>query len=264
MRAQTEQRCLVDYFARNHAFRARKPEPDRHRPASIAHELGSGFHAIRAADPAWADFAEPGYDVHQGANLVELVRWLGRPAVLRTLRVHSDPWGGAFAKTDPAALGEIMGPHGRWRQEGDELVPVWHDHRGGRADFAFWRALPHCRVASGGPFLLLHTGCEALSPPGAAQHPYDHRDYGKFAHAESILFFTDCVAMVGRAKVFYDEPREFAATLAAGKTLGEAWQRYFEVESRAANWDEVGGDIGRKRAYFWSIVGDCTLRLRPH
>ena len=49
--------------------------------------------------------------------------------------------------------------------------------------------------------------------------------------------------------------------LGEGKTFGDAWRRYFEIESQAKDWNEVGGDIGRKRAYFWSIVGDCTLRL---
>ena len=63
-------------------------------------------------------------------------------------------------------------------------------------------------------------------------------------------------------RCFYDEPREFAAVLGNGGTIGDAWRRYFELESQAANWDEVGGDIGRKRAYFWSVVGDCTLTLR--
>ncbi len=67
--------------------------------------------------------------------------------------------------------------------------------------------------------------------------------------------------MVGRAKVFYDEPRGFCAALGEGRTFGAAWQRYFAIESVATDWREVGDDIGRKRSYFWSIVGDWTLRL---
>jgi len=78
----------------------------------------------------------------------------------------------------------------------------------------------------------VHTGCEALSPPGARS-------------------------------VGYAEPRDFSAALAEGATFGDAWRRYFEVESRATSWSHVGGDIGRKRAYFWSVLGDWTLRLRP-
>lgn len=250
---------LSRYFGRNHTFRTRPTSPERHRPASISHGLGSGFAALRAADPTWAEFAEPGYDVHTGADLLELFHWLQRPAVLRTLRAHSDPWHAAFAATDPDALQRELGLPWHWVKDGERFVPSWHDHRGGRADHVFWRAVG-AKEGMGGPFLLLHTGCEALSPP-RSDLPYDDPEYGKFGHAESILFFTECVAMLGRAKVFYDEPREFAEVLGKGGTIGDAWKRYFELESQATNWDEVGGDIGRKRAYFWSIVGDCTLRL---
>lgn len=257
--AHGERRLLATYFARNHAFRTSSIRPVANRPASISHELGSGLTALRAADPTWAEFAEPGYDVHTGADLVELSRWLQRPAVLRTLRAHSDPWHAAFATTDPDALQRELGLPWHWVKDGERFVPSWHDHRGGRADHVFWRAVG-AKEGMGGPFLLLHTGCEALSPP-RSDLPYDDPEYGKFGHAESILFFTECVAMLGRAKVFYDEPREFAEVLGKGGTIGDAWKRYFELESQATNWDEVGGDIGRKRAYFWSIVGDCTLRL---
>ena len=250
---------LRAYLRCNHAFRTSLTSREHHRPASIAHELGSGLAALRAADPAWADFAEPGYDVHTGADLLELFHWLQRPAVLRTLRAHSDPWHAAFATTDPDALQRDLGLPLHWVKDGERFVPSWRDHRGGRADHVFWRAVG-AKGGMGGPFLLLHTGCEALSPP-RSDLPYDDPEYGKFGHAESILFFTECVAMLGRAKVFYDEPREFAEVLGKGGTIGDAWKRYFELESQATNWDEVGGDIGRKRAYFWSIVGDCTLRL---
>jgi len=66
---------------------------------------------------------------------------------------------------------------------------------------------------------------------------------------------------MGRSKVFYDEPKHFAESLGAGRTFGAAWAEYFEVESEAATWSQAGGDIGRKRAYFWSVLGDWTLRL---
>ena len=260
--AYWEVELLRDCLDRNHRFRTLPQPLARRRPASIAHELGSGLASLRAADPTWAEFAEPGYDVHTGADLLELFHWLQRPAVLRTLRAHSDPWCAAFAASDPDALQRELGLPWHWVKDGERFVPSWRDHRGGRADHVFWRAVGD-KKPTGGPFLLLHTGCEALSPP-RSDLPYEDPEYGKFGHAEAILFFSECVAMLGRAKVFYDEPREFAEVLGKGGTIGDAWKRYFEIESQAANWDEVGGDIGRKRAYFWSIVGDCTLRLpRP-
>jgi len=80
--------------------------------------------------------------------------------------------------------------------------------------------------------------------------------------AEALLFYADGLALLGRAKVFYDEPRGFAETLGAGRSFGDAWRRYFELESAAGSWHEVGDDIGRKRAYFWSVIGDWTLTLK--
>lgn len=257
--ARLEQRLLLDYFERNHAFREKGVAADHRRPASIAHGLGSGMDALRTADPAWRGFAEPGYDV-DGPDLLAVARWLQQPAVLRTMRMHSDPWGGAFATTDVDALTKELGAPLHWVKDGEQFVPSWRDHRGGRADYTFYRALHDQQPRQDQPFLLIHTGCEALSPPHA-DRPYDDPAYGKFAHAESILFFTGCLAMVGRAKVFYDEPRGFCAALGEGQTFGAAWQRYFAIESAAKDWREVGEDIGRKRAYFWSIVGDWTLRL---
>jgi hypothetical protein len=59
--------------------------------------------------------------------------------------------------------------------------------------------------------------------------------------------------------VFYDEPRDFWKTMGAGGTWGDAWKTYFEVESKDAQLAKDG--IGRKRAYFWSLLGDFTLRL---
>ncbi|MFY9343100.1 MAG: hypothetical protein WAT39_11455, partial [Planctomycetota bacterium] len=256
-----ERQLLCEYFDRNHAFRARGKRTEQHRPAAFGHDLGSGLHSLRPADAGWATFAETGYDVHERADLVQLTQWLQRPAVLRVYRVHSDPWGGVCAKTDPQALAAVLGVPWSWHRDGERMAPSWNAHRGGKADFAYYRTLWQRQVVGDNPYLLIHTGCEALSPPGSVEHPYDDPAYGRFAHAESMLFFTPCLAMVGRAKVFYDEPRGFAEALGAGKTFGEAWQRYFEVESAATDWREVGDDIGRKRAYFWSVVGDWTLRL---
>lgn len=261
---QRERALLVAYFDRNHAFRSAGVPADHRRPASIGNGLGSGMESLRAGDGGWASFAEPGYDVvDANADLLALRRWLQLPAVLRTIRVHSDPWGGAFAATDPDALEKELGLPWHWVKDGERLVPSWRDHRGGRADFTFYRALHDKDGARGDPYLLVHTGCEALSPPNCIDRAYDDPEYGKFGHAESILFFTNCLAMVGRAKVFYDEPRGFCEALAEGKTFGEAWQRYFVIESAAKDWREVGCDIGRKRCYFWSLVGDWTLRLPP-
>ena len=249
-----ERQLLLEYFDRNHAFRTR-PAGAAFRPASVAHELGSGMHALQAASPEWQGFAETGYDCRHGVDLAELTAWMQRPAVLRTLRAHSGPHHAAFAKgSDAARLGELLGIDEVPRTLTARLAQ-------GRADAEYWRALWQHAAAGDTPHLLLHTGCEALSPPASSTVPYDDPRYGRDAHGAAMLFFTPAVAILGRAKVFYDEPRGFAETLAAAGTIGAAWRRYFEIESEGPTWSSVGGDIGRKRATFWSVLGDPTLRL---
>jgi hypothetical protein len=227
--AVLELRLLVDYFDRNHVYRTTPCTPDADKPAAIAWELGSGMAALRGARDEWRGFAEQGHDVHEGVDLAALTQWFARPAVLRTLRAHSDPYAAVFAG-------------------------------GARADHAFYRGLWQAGTAAPQPFLLLHTGCEAIAPHGATTLAYDHPGYGRHQHAEAILFFTPCVALLGRAKVFYDEPRGFAETLRSGGSIGDAWRHYFAIEA-GSSWDIAGGDIGRKRSYFWSVLGDWTLGL---
>lgn len=259
-----ELELLAAFFDDDHRYRER-PAGVAFRPASVAHELGSGMRGLLGASGDWAD-SEPGLDVRSGVGLAELVTWLRRPAALRTLRAHSGPHHAVFASSgDAAALLGVLGEGGSPGLGEAARRGLERDARQGRAGFGFWRVLwqRQAFAAEPQPWLLLHHGCEALSPPGAVAHPYDHPDYDRRGHAASILFFTPAVAILGRAKVFYDQPRGFAETLRAGGSLGDAWRRYFEIESRAASWSEVGGDIGRKRAYFWSVVGDATLGLPP-
>lgn len=255
-----EHALLVEYFDRNHAYRTAPVAAEAFRPASIAWGLGSGMKVLRAAAPEWNDWNEPGYDVRKNADLAALVEWFRRPAILRTIRAHSDATTAVFAKTDFDALTAAL--RATDTLDAKSLRRSLGKQRD-RAGFTLYRAMhDHGTLADTPPYLCLHTGCEALSPPNARKHSYDAAAYGRFQHAESILFFTPCVALLGRAKVFYDEPKGFAATLAAGGTIGAAWQRYFEIESRAATWGAAGGDIGRKRSYFWSLIGDWTLRLQ--
>jgi hypothetical protein len=109
------------------------------------------------------------------------------------------------------------------------------------------------------PSFYHHIGCNAISPPGVGEYAYDHPRYGKGQGAEALLFYGNGLALVGRAKVYNDEPRGFARELGKGRTFGEAWAKYFEVESK----DPDIHNISRKRAYFWSVLGDWTLKLSP-
>ena len=155
---------------------------------------------------------------------------------------------------------ELGGTPRGWRNEGNRLVPGFLNQD--KVHFEYYRALwanrqlPDCGV------LYVHTGCESTAPEGAATLAYDAPHYGYWQGAESLMFYCNGLALVGRAKGFYDEPRGFVESLGQGNTFGEAWVRYFTIESSATNVEEVGGGIGRKRAYFWSVLGDWTLTLK--
>ena len=209
------------------------------RPASLAHDLGSGYSSLRSASPEWGDLVPGDLDVHGRPDLDAALTWLDRPAILRTVRAHSDPYGAQFEKGD----GDAVARRGRL-----DFEALWSRWTGGSRD--------------GHASFYIHTGCEAISPPGWRDLPYSDPRYGLRSGGRSLLFFADGLALVGRAKVFYDSPRGFCDVLAEGGTFGDAWVRYFEVEAAAETPMEIGGDIGRKRAYFWSLLGDWTLRLR--
>ena len=257
-----ELRLLCEYFDRNHRYRTRGARPIARKPASIAWGLPSGMRSVRQGHASWAGFDEPGYDVVERVDLLQLLAWLQRPALLRTVRAHSSSSDAAFAETDSAELARAVGGvPWSFTREGHSLVPSLHSacHRG-RANFFFYRTVWANGVLPGDPYFLIHTGCEALTPPGH-EHSYEDPRYGARQHAESMLFYTPCLAIVGRAKVFYDEPRGFSEILRRGGNFGDAWREYFAREAAAESWKKVGGDIGRKRSYFWSLLGDWTLGL---
>jgi len=258
---EMERRLLVEFFDRNHRFRT-EGYADALKPASFSTEFGSALPEMKAAFASWKDFAEPGYDVEgEAATVLEALRWLKQPAALRVLKAHSDPWGSSVGKTEDAEAlkAELGGAFRGWRKEENRLVPGLLNQD--KLHFEYYRALwangqlPDCGV------LYLNTGCESIAPEHAADCPYCDPRYGYWQGAESLMFYCNGLALIGRSKVFYDEPRGFFDILAAGGTFGDAWAEYYNVESAAENVDEVGGGIGRKRAYFWSVLGDWTLTL---
>lgn len=260
--AQLERQLLGDYLDRNHAYRTGEAAV-AWRPSSIAHGLGSGFAEISKAADNWLPPDGRLSDVGRHATLATVARWLAFPAVLRTLRAHSDAWGSVFARPSMEELAaQLGGPAWSWSRDGEQLVPSLQSAcGGGKFDWHLLHTLWRNGSIASEPCFYHHTGCHGISPPNAARRAYDHPAYGVRQGAEALLFFGNGLALIGRAKVFYDEPRGFAQELRMGSTFGAAWARYYEIESRAERWSQVGGDIGRKRSYFWSVLGDCSLRL---
>lgn len=189
-----------------------------------------------------------------------MVAWLKRPALVRSLNAHSDPWGAEFKPADVKTLEqECGGQPWSWIRQGNKLLPTLG--AAGKLDFAITRTLWQNHVLPDGASFYLHAGCEGISPGGGYTLPYSSPEYAYWQGAEGLLFYCNGLAIVGRAKVFYDFPTDFAKLFGAGKTFGEAWAHYFDAESQARGVRQVGGGIGRKRAYFWSVIGDWTLTL---
>jgi hypothetical protein len=260
-----ERRLLAEYLARNHAFRTRSAAV-AWRPASFACALPSGYREVCRAAADWESGDPAVADVHGRPTLVQFVDWLKYPAVLRTVRAHSDSQGSQLRKGDLGELdARVRGPAWSWTPHDDKLEPSLSAAcRNGMINWFLLRTLWENKTTAAEPAFYLHTGCNSISPAGAKWLPYDHPAYGRRQGAESLLFFAKGLALVGRAKVFYDEPRGFSEALGEGRTFGDAWARYFEIESAPASRRAAVGDIGRKRAYFWSVLGDWTLRLaRP-
>ncbi|HJN14149.1 MAG TPA: hypothetical protein QGH10_01600 [Armatimonadota bacterium] len=257
----TERQLLIEYFDRNHRYRQGE-FADARRPSCISTEFGTSIPHARKTFREWRDFDDPNHDINglEDASLVECVRWLQRPALLRFLKAHSDPWGSTFAKSDETELLNALGGQAWvWKRDEGKLVPGIASC--GKLDFAIHRTLwqndmlPDCAV------IYYHIGCESTAPEGASTRPYSDPKYGYWQGAESLMFYCNGLTLLGRSKVFYDSPRGFCETLADGGTCGEAWAEYFEIESLAEDVSEVGGGIGRKRAYFWSLMGDWTIGM---
>jgi hypothetical protein len=260
-----ERELLAAFLDRNHAYRNGRGAL-AWSAASLAHDLWSGRGVVARAAPDFERADDPALDVHGRPTIAAALAWLCEPAVLRTVRAHSDPWGSVFEPSPvlelDAALGDAVWS---WTPDGAALVPsLGAAAAGGKLDWFLLHALWRSGRAPQSPSFYLHTGCEAITPPGVLHLAHDDPSYGVRQGAEALLFFGGGLALVGRAKVFYDEPPGFCEALAEGATFGEAWRRGFEIEARAADWDAVGGDIGRKRTLFWSVLGDATVRLaRP-
>ena len=260
--AQLERQLIAEFLTRNHAFRTGTAKT-AWRASSIAADLGSGYRSIEKAATNWAPDDSGLQDVTGKPTLARFVQWMQHPAVLRTVRAHSNATHSVFGGGDLQELEALAGKTAwSWTPRGQQLVPSLEAAcKNGRLDWFLMRTLWKNGSVAREPSIYLHTGCEAVSPPNSRHQSFTAPSYGAMQGAEALLLMGNGLALVGRAKVFYDEPKGFAETLRDGGTVGAAWAKYYDVESNAPTWDQAGGDIGRKRSYFWSVLGDWTIRL---
>ncbi|MEP0767182.1 MAG: hypothetical protein HRF45_11655 [Fimbriimonadia bacterium] len=257
-----ERELLYAYFERNHRYRT-QGAGDAARAGCYSTEWGSSVPEIMAAVPGWD---KKQHDDLVGTHLTvnDWVKWMQRPALFRAIKAHSSPWGSDYGKSSDSEelLREVGGISWAWEQKGNRLLPA--SFSSGTGGFALYYTMYRNRVLPDTPNMFLYTGCEGITPAEYDVLPYGHEDYGKFQGAQALMMYCNGLVLIGRGKVFNDEPAELAKVLGEGGTWGDAWMHYFSVDG--ANPEENRDNttrIRRKKAYFWALLGDWTLRLQP-
>ncbi len=258
-----ERELLYEFFTRDHAYR-NKGVPDGWAPANYSTEWDSSVPALKQSVKPWNDLDTKGLDVvGSHANLNDWVAWMKRPAFLRAIKAHTSPWGSEYGRPkDDKALLDLTGPAWGWQVKGDTLELA--DFEAGFGEYQLYRTLYENKVLPPTPNLFMHTGCDSITPPYFDRYPFGDDRYGRYQGAEALLMFCNGLVLLGRGKVFNDEPANWEKLLAEGKTWGEVWQRYFDADGNDARENKDNGiGIRRKKAYFWSLIGDWTLTIYP-
>jgi hypothetical protein len=136
-------------------------------------------------------------------------------------------------------------------------------NQAGAADIYLHRTLWHYNtLRDAGASLMIHGGCNVNSVYETQSVTYVDGNYARWNNAEGLLFYTNCVSLLSRAKFFNDKPDGLTDgyRLSDRANFGTCWQSYFNAQ--AHDGAVATYNIQRKRAYYWSINGDWTLRLR--
>lgn len=194
------------------------------------------------------------------------MRWFKQPAVLRGIQAHASAYNSQFGTNYNATdlENELGGRPFRWRRSGNTYTPSLQD-QGPHADFYIHRtAWQNGVLANAGANLIIHGGCEVNVPAGTQTKTYYQEGYAGWQNAEGLLFYMNGVAMIARAKVFNDLPTGFPGSFAltSRARFGDGWRAFFDNEAADAKLGSFDSAIGSKKAYFWSMVGDWSVRLR--
>lgn len=264
---ELERRVLCDYFERNHRFRVGAFADLPFRAGAVASPDFSAQGSAGYLAPASSKFAAP--LVQDKATLLDYVRWLKQPAVLRCIQAHSSAYSSQFDTSYSAAAleSEVGGRPFRWRRIGTTYTPSLQD-QGPHADFYVHRTLwQNNMLADDGASLIIHGGCEVNVPAGTQTKTYYQEGYAGWQNAEGLIFYTNAVAMIARAKVFNDVPTGFpgAFALTSRAHFGDGWRAFFDNEASDAalgsSDPKTDATVRCKKAYFWSMIGDWTVRL---
>lgn len=258
-----ERRLLIDYLDRNHRFRNGAFSSLPFRAAVISGSSDFSPDSYEGLVNAAATDFLPCIKTSSG-NLQQYVQFHKTHAVLKYIIAHSDASLSEFNPgTDPMVLvGEAGGLPARWIYRSGQYIPSF-EGQGGHADLYLHRTLWHYKtLKDAGVCILIHGGCNVNSIPESQTLTYASVGYGRWNNAEGILFYTNCAAIFSRAKGFNDAPYGFTEgyRLSDRANLGSCWKSYFNAQANDGGLSSY--NIQRKRAYFWSINGDWTLRIR--
>lgn len=254
-----ERELLVAYLQRNLQHRQGRRPVEQNRAALLTTDIRTfdSRYLKRMSD----QFSET-VEFHR-ADAVAFAKFVKTPAVIKGISAHSSPNTSILIPGyEPEDLDlETGGHYWRWQKTDQEFIPSYRERNVcNRVDTSLLRTLWHNgQLNQTGPCFYIHGGCEAMSPNRAGNLPYHDAGYGGHTQiAESLLFFGNGLALIGRAKVFYDCPtnphRYFNRS--EGR-FGEMLRGYLQEECHHFK----AGVAGRNRSYFWSIIGDWTLRL---
>jgi hypothetical protein len=279
--AVLEQRILIDYFDRNHAFRHGSNAGLPYRTAAVRQAYSgldspSSFNSfLRRADASFAT----SYAV-DNATLHDFTYWLKQPAVLRGIAAHSSDQSSHFAEPAGQDLDSMMG--GKvWaflKQQVNGytwIIPSWEalgtaDHAGHpmrQANYSYYRTIfENNALASAGQVFYIHGGCDVNNPPHSAVGSYDQLHYGRRNTADNTMFFAKGLAIYSRGKVFYDLPDGFPERIKTAARFGYGWRGHFDHDAGASALNPgttaMGPILSTKKAYFWGLRGDWTLKLK--
>ena len=258
-----ERRLLISYFNRNHRFRNGAFSNLPFRTAVVSGTTDFSPDSYEPLVNAAATDFQPCVKM-PNATLQQYVQFYKTPATFKYIMAHSDANISQFRyEGDMTAFtAEVGGVPLRWVYRPGQHVPSF-DGQGGIADMYTHRALWHYNtLQSAGASLMIHGGCNVNSVAESQSDTYTSPNYARWNNAEGILFYTNCVSLFSRAKGFNDSPNGFADgyRLSDRANFGSCGRSYFNAQANDGGLSTY--NIQRKRAYFWSINGDWTLRLR--
>ena len=267
--ASFERKLLIEYFDRNHTFRTSSTSNSQTAAASHGRGLKTAPSLNEYLRRASKQFRAS--RSFENATLLDYANFILEPADLKGISAHSTRWSTSFGSNyDRGKLERLCGNRiWRWHETKHNnyyrYTPSFADQKG-TADAYLYRTMYENKLLKNKrASLFIHNGCEVNTPDNALRVPYSDGSYASgngFQNAESILFFSNGVALASRAKVFYDLPREFTDAIRASSEhrFGTGWMRYFLVESNDARLSQKVAS--RKRSYFWSIIGDWTIQVK--